>query len=163
MTEARSGSTEAKPTEVREPLSAEFLHRHVDGELDAEGLAALTRAAAVDPIVKRRLEGLLEVRAVVRDAVAAQTPAIDSLALWAAVEAAISVQAGVAEPAPRAKPVLRVIEGGAADSSPRIEGNTAALAPDRGARVRRFGAALIGIAAIAAVAVLAFRGGEAPP
>lgn len=149
MTERRDGSTPDQAP--REALSAEILHRHVDGELDEAGREALVRAAKLDPMVRARLEGLLEVRTLVQEAVEAQTPALDSEALWAAVQsklaegAAPSAEPVTAPAAPR--PALRAISGGKSDATPA----------DPAVRMRRIGAAFIGVVAIAAVAVLAIR------
>lgn len=137
---------------------AERLHRYVDGELDAAGKEALAKAAALDPMVRRRLEGLVEVKAIVREAAVAQTPEIDAAELWAKIEAGLSSEE---KAAPSASPEkrregLKVIPGGAKPTATK----PAAAPSDAAGRIRTIGATVIGALAIAAVAWLAFRGND---
>lgn len=149
----------------------ELLHRYVDGDLTVSEREALERRAATDPTIAARIEGLLEIRALVSETAAKASEGLDSDALFARIEGAIaesttsaetssegatvSGESGVisgegdAVSAPRKRPDLRVLPGGA---SPR----SVAPAVPADVRQRRIIGAIIGALAVAAAAAIVF-------
>ncbi len=131
------------------------LHRLHDGDLSADERAALDVEIAAEPELQKKLEGLHEVGVVVR-AARTDDAAIDSEALWTAIEANISASAPLveqkmaAEAAPGVKPTLRAIEGGASPATKPVE--------DTRSRRRRYIGIGVGVFAIAAAALLMIYG-----
>jgi hypothetical protein len=145
-----------------------LVHRYVDGDLTAAERAELVRRAGGDPSIAQRIEGVLEVGALTQAAAmhAGQGGAADGIdadALFAKIESAIEMEASsdgvpVARAVERARPDLRVLEGGAAKGAgrdaARKSGSTPAMPPD--VRRRRLIGLVIGGLAVAAAAVIAF-------
>lgn len=77
------------------------LHRYFDGDLSADEAERVRRALDADPALRAKLEGLREVRAVVRES-AAGAGSIDTDDLWARIEAGLSAEAPGAEELPAA-------------------------------------------------------------
>jgi anti-sigma factor RsiW len=63
------------------------LHRYFDGDLPPEEAAALRRRLEADPVLRAQLDGLAEVRAVLRAFAEAQAGDVPSEALWERIEA----------------------------------------------------------------------------
>lgn len=145
------------------------LHAYFDGELSpAEAIEVRERVEA-DPRLRAKLEGLGEVRALVRASVA---PALDELPsddLWARIEAGIAPESGRGEARPvekgaaEARPGLRVIAGGGASESERAHGPSRRSADDSNRRRRVVGVVIAGLALAAAVLLLVLRPGEPAP
>lgn len=153
------------------------LHRYFDGDLSAEEAAEVRRALDADPALRAKLDGLREVRAVVRESVAADLRAepVPSEDLWARIEGSLDAPAGAvgagaldAPTAARAegldapakregdRPGLRVVDGGA----PRAP----AAAPSAELRRRRIAGIVVGALALAAaVLLIVLRPGEPDP
>jgi hypothetical protein len=160
------------------------LHRYFDGDLPPDQAAALRRRIDADPAVRAKLEGLAELRALVRAAAEASAADLPSEELWSRIEARIAVQrakdergeraAGASQAEARPAAGLRVVAGGRADEGPADEGRAgeARAAPPvaRSAERRRrrmFGLMVAGLALAAALllAVIASdaNGPEAGP
>lgn len=163
------------------------LHRYFDGDLSADEAERVRRALDADPALRAKLDGLREVRAVVRGSVADAGP-IDADDLWARIEAGLSGEGGSAEERPAAalttppetvstapargeaaraeaagaqvgpRPQLRAIPGGA---SPQGGGGRAPSAEPRGRRI--VGIVVGGLALAAAILLIVLRPGEPGP
>ncbi len=158
------------------------LHQLFDGELskdEADALRARARARGGSS-ARLKLEGLGEVRALVRAALEEEAGAIDAEAAWASVAARIEGADERASSSPSPKPALRVIEGGLSERDEREASTTSATresapaellgrateapARDEDARTRErqvrtrrtFMVIVAGIAAIAAAAIAMF-------
>lgn len=108
-----------------------LVHRLVDGELDETGRRRLAKLAASSGDrdgVRERVETLVAVRSLVREASARPDDEIPSSDLFAAIEGAIARGEGGTDPfapmpsregAERARPALRVLRGGLAEPGAR--------------------------------------------
>lgn len=147
------------------------LHAYFDGELSPAEAAEVRERLEADPRLRAKLEGLGEVRALVRASVAPALADVPSDDLWARIEAGIQAsepdiqagtEAGTKKPAGEARPGLRVIDGGgsARERSPGPP-RRSADDPNRGRRVA--GVVIAGLALAAAVLLLVLRPGEPAP
>jgi hypothetical protein len=150
MTSPRPSGHDRTPTD-RE------IHELFDGELSPVERKALSASRDADEVA-RKIEGLGEVRAVVRAVAAlAHEEPIDSEALWAQIAARIE-GAGLerrastpgtqpaAKEADPPRPALRLVPGGTAEAPATSE---------RGLRVRSRRAIMVGVGALAAAAAAA--------
>ena len=159
------------------------LHRYFDGDLSADEAERVRRALDADPALRAKLDGLREVRAVVRGSVA-DAGSIDADDLWARIEAGLSAEGGAEErpaaalttppetvsAAPAraeatrtevgARPQLRAIPGGASPA-PQGGGGRAPSAEPRGRRI--VGIVVGGLALAAAILLIVLRPGEPGP
>lgn len=143
--------------------SDRLLHRLVDGDLSPEERAALLAVQGEErEKLTLKLEGLGEVRALVRAAAEAELAreALDADAMWAQISARVegsreSLPGTIASPEPvTSKPALQVIRGGRADE--RVERADPQMDErQRRVRMRRMGMMLVGgLAAAAAIAII---------
>jgi|GEM_PF-1095736 len=145
------------------PYSDRLLHRLVDGDLSPEERAALLAVRGEErQELALKLEGLGEVRALVRAAAGAELERepLDADAMWAQISARVegsreSLPGTIASPEPvTSKPALQVIRGGRADErvDPQMDER------QKRVRTRRMGMMLVGgLAAAAAIAILYFN------
>lgn len=168
MSEKGPNETSERGGDALSHRDVSLLHRYVDGDLTAAERAELSRLAASDASIARRIEGLLEVGALTEKASLNAAEGLDADALFAKIEGAIEMEASsdgvpVVRAVERAKPDLRVLEGGAAGASKgegRKSGTSPAMAPD--VRRRRMIGVIIGGLAVAAAAVIAFTMSNPP-
>ena len=143
--------------------SDRLLHRLVDGDLSPEERAALLAVQGEErEKLTLKLEGLGEVRALVRAAAEAELTreALDADAMWAQISARVegsreSLPGTIASPEPvTSKPALQVIRGGRVDE--RVERADPQMDErQRRVRMRRMGMMLVGgLAAAAAIAII---------
>ncbi|UJR82055.1 anti-sigma factor family protein [Sandaracinus amylolyticus] len=132
------------------------LHRYFDGELSPEEASEVRRLVETEPALRAKLDGLREVRGVVRASVADELDDVPSDDLWARIESRIAEK-----PAPAAapqQPALRAIEGGRSEETARKP-----KGHDPARQRRIVGVVIAGIALAAAVLLLVLRPGEPPP
>ncbi|MDQ3033281.1 MAG: hypothetical protein M3Y87_12755 [Myxococcota bacterium] len=143
------------------------LHRYFDGDLSPEEVSEVRARLDADPALRAKLEGLREVRALVRETVA---PALDELPsedLWARIEAQVEPAAAkaaapalVAAGAPAAAKQVAAPEKADGPRLRGIEGGRTAAAPEpaRGRRIATI--AIAGLALAAAILLLVIQPGE---
>lgn len=165
------------------------LHRYFDGDLSADEAERVRRALDADPALRAKLDGLREVRAVVRGSVA-DAGSIDADDLWSRIEAGLSAEGTHAEERPAAalttppetvstaparaeaargevargeagaRPQLRAIPGGASPA-PQGGGGRAPSVEPRGRRI--VGIVVGGLALAAAILLIVLHPGEPGP
>ena len=151
------------PSLNQDHASDRLLHRLVDGDLSPEErVALLTVHGEARETLALKLEGLGEVRALVRAAAEAELERepLDADAMWAQISARVegsreSMSGTIASPEPiTSKPALQVIRGGRADErhervDPQMDER------QKRVRTRRMGMMLVGgLAAAAAIAII---------
>ncbi|AKF05319.1 anti-sigma factor family protein [Sandaracinus amylolyticus] len=129
------------------------LHRYFDGELSPEEASEVRRLVETEPALRAKLDGLREVRAVVRASVADELDDVPSDDLWARIESRIAEK-----PAAAPQPALRAVEGGRSEERARTP-----KAHDPARQRRIAGVVIAGLALAAAVLLLVLRPGEPPP
>lgn len=153
------------------------LHRFFDGDLPAEEEREIRRRLAAEPELRAKIEGLREVRALVRASVAPGLAELPSEELWARIEARLEgegarasaarpesaqgVEAGASAEERARRPALRAIAGGGSGAD---GARGPAARADDGARTRRtVGVIIAGLALAAAILLIVVRPGEPPP
>ena len=151
------------PSLNQDHASDRLLHRLVDGDLSLEERVALLSVhGAAREKLALKLQGLGEVRALVRAAAEAELERepLDADAMWAQISARVegsreSMSGTIASPEPiTSKPALQVIRGGRADErhervDPQMDER------QKRVRTRRMGMMLVGgLAAAAAIAII---------
>jgi anti-sigma factor RsiW len=158
---------------TEETISDTRLHRYFDGDLSPAEEAEVRRAVEADPVLRAKLDGLREVRDLLRESVSeavlsAEGVEVPSDAMWAKVEAGLAAGSAVeVKAAPAAetreekedRPALRAIAGGAATATPArpaggAPGPAAAKAAPRRRRPTGFAIASIVLAAAATLLFL---------
>jgi hypothetical protein len=148
------------------------LHRYFDGDLAQSEAAELRQRLDREPVLRAKLDGLREIRALVRATAApaeADLPSSDDL--WS------RIAAGIAQPEETravdggevARPALTAVRGGARASVPESDARPAsppaAVSSARTSAARRHrwaGIAIAGAALAAAVLLIVLRPGGAP-